>query len=309
MKKNFTKREGALGGVEAFLAVAHHLSFTKAATELGVSTSAIGQTIRTIEQRLGSPLFLRTTRSVGLTEAGQRFLARVAPAFEELVAAAEEVHELGGRPSGRLRIAISRGAYAVYLRPLVASFCSQYPEIELEVAASEQAVDLAREGFDAAIRFGRLVAPDMIAIRLTSPFRMLPAAAPTYLAARGAPRVLSDLAGHACLRMRRDDGGLAPWRLVEDGREIELVVQGPFIGHDYGTLRDAAIDGVGIALAPEPMMIDELSAGRLVPVLDRFAQQFPGLFLCYLGRRQAMPKLRAFIEHVRKHTKVDDIVS
>lgn len=299
MKQRFTIREGALDGVEAFLAVARRLSFTKAAAELGVSTSAVGQSIRTLEGRLGSPLFLRTTRSVGLTEAGQRFLTRVAPAFEELVAAAEEVHDLGGRPSGRLRIAISRGAYAVYLRPMVASFCSRYPEIELEVAASEQVADLAKDGFDAAIRFGRLIAPDMIAIRLTPSFRMLPAAAPSYLAARGTPTVLADLADHACLRIRRDDGAISPWRLIEDGREIELAVQGPFIGHDYGTLRDAALDGVGIVLAPEPMMLDAVASGRLVPVLEHFAQQFPGLFLCYLGKRQAMPKLRAFIDHVR----------
>lgn len=300
MKRRFTMREGALDGVEAFLAVARHLSFTKAATELGVSSSAIGQTIRTLESRLGAPLFQRTTRSVGLSEAGTRFLARVGPAFEELAAAAEEVHDLGGRPSGRLRIAIARGAAAVFLRPVVASFCSTYPEIELEVAASEQAVDLAADGFDAAIRFGQLIAPDMVAIRLTPAFRMLPVASPGYLNVRGRPQSIADLASHACMRLRRSDGSIAPWRLTDDGRETEIEVSGPLIAHDYPTLRDAAIDGLGIAQAPEPILLDAISAGALEPLLADLAPSMPGLFLCHLGQRQTPPKLRAFIDHLKK---------
>src|SRR5690348_9825899 len=171
MKKNFTVRQGALDGVEAFLGVARHLSFRKAATELGVTPSAISQAIRVLEERVGAALFMRTTRSVGLTEAGKRFLARAKPAFEELVAAGEVARDLGQRPAGRLRLSVPPAVVPVLLEPLIASFCRTYPEIEVEIAANEKLVDLANEGFDAGIRFGQFIEADMVAVRLTPPFR------------------------------------------------------------------------------------------------------------------------------------------
>ena len=163
MKQSFTKRQGALDGVEAFLTVAQHRSFRKAAAELGVTPSAIGQAVRVLEARLGATLFLRTTRSVGLTEAGDRFLARAKPAFEELVAAGEVARELGRRPSGLLRLSVPRAVVPILLEPLIASFSEAYPEVEVEIAVSEELIDLAAQGFDAGIRLGQFIAADMIA--------------------------------------------------------------------------------------------------------------------------------------------------
>src|SRR5271167_757845 len=152
MKQNFTVRQGALDGVEAFLRVAEHRNFRRAAVELGVTPSAISQAVRVLEARVGAALFIRTTRSVGLTEAGERFLSRAKPAFKELIAASEAARELGQRPTGLLRLSVPPAVVPILLEPLIASFCQAYPEIELEIAASEELVELATEGFDAGIR-------------------------------------------------------------------------------------------------------------------------------------------------------------
>ena len=152
MKQNFTVRQGALDGVEAALTVAQHRSFRKAAAELGVTPSAMSQAVRALEARIGAALFIRTTRSVGLTEAGEKFLSRAKPAFEELVAASEVARDLGQRPAGLLRLTAPRAVVPILLEPLIASFCQAYPEVEVEIAASEELVDLAADGFDAGIR-------------------------------------------------------------------------------------------------------------------------------------------------------------
>src|SRR5262245_27634002 len=173
MKQNFTVRQGALDGVEAFLSVAQHRSFRKAATELAVTPSAISQAVRALEKRVGAALFIRTTRSVGLTEAGEKFLSRAKPAFEELVAASAVARELGQRPAGLLRLSVPRAVVPILLEPLIASFCLAYPEVEVEIAASEELVHLAAGGFDAGIRFGQFIAADMVAVRLTPPLRLV----------------------------------------------------------------------------------------------------------------------------------------
>src|SRR3954471_23885440 len=203
MKQNFTVRHGALDGVEAFLSVAQHRSFRRAAAELGVTPSAISQAIRALEARVGAVLFLRTTRSVGLTEAGERFFARARPAFEELIAASGAARELGQRPAGLLRLTVPRSVVPILLEPLIASFCQAYPEIEVEIAASEQLVDIAAERFDAGIRLGQFIAPDMIAVRLTKPLPLIVVGSPAYLARAGRPEHPDDLRTHACLRLRR----------------------------------------------------------------------------------------------------------
>src|SRR3984957_13592533 len=171
MKQNLTVRQSALDGVEAFLSVAQHRSFRRAAAELGVTPSAISQAVRALETRVGVALFIRTTRSVGLTEAGERFLARARPAFDELVAAGEAARDLTQRPAGLLRLAVPRAVVPLILERVIASFGQAYPEIELEIAAGPELVDLAAGGFDAGIRLGQFVAPDMVVGRLTPPFR------------------------------------------------------------------------------------------------------------------------------------------
>src|ERR1700760_591601 len=179
MKQNFTVRQGALDGVVAFLSVAQHRNFRKAAAELGVTPSAISQAVRALEARIGAALFIRTTRSVGLTEAGERFLSRAKPAFEELVAASAVARDLGQRPSGLLRITAPRAVMS-HLLALIESFSRAYPEVEVEIAASADLVDIAAEGFDAGIRLGQFIAADMVAVRLTPPFPFVVVGAPDY---------------------------------------------------------------------------------------------------------------------------------
>ncbi|WP_446901788.1 LysR family transcriptional regulator [Burkholderia sp. YIM B11467] len=302
MKQNFTVRQGALDGVEAFLSVARHRSFRRAAAELGVTPSAVSQAVRVLEERIGAALFIRTTRSVGLTEAGERFLSRAKPAFEELVAAGEVARDLGQRPTGLLRLSVPRAVVPILLEPLIASFCRAYPEIEVEIAANEALVDLAAEGFDAGIRLGQFVDADMVAVPLTPPFRLAIVGSPTYFTGRNRPERVDDLREHACLRWRRSSGAIAPWSFNDDNdREIEVAVSGPFIAHDFPTLLGAAVEGLGLAQLPEPMVSEALKAGTLVHVLEPFAPVRPGVFLYYPGRRQIMPKLRAFIDHVKNH--------
>jgi DNA-binding transcriptional LysR family regulator len=303
MKQTFTVRQGALDGVEAFLSVAQHRSFRKAAVELAVTPSAISQAIRTLEARVGAALFIRTTRSVGLTEAGDRFLSRAKPAFEELVAASRIARDLGQRPSGLLRLAVPRAVVPIVLEPLIASFCEAYPEVEVEIAASEEMVDLATGGFDAGVRMGQFIAADMIAVRLTPPFRFIVVGTPGYLARRGRPKHPDDLRGHACLRLRRSNGGLGLWSLNDNGSTIEIAVAGPLIANDYPTMLGAAVEGVGLAQVPAPVATRLVKAGKLVQVLEPFAPICPGVFLYYPGHRQLMPKLRAFIDHVKARAK------
>src|SRR5579859_6054526 len=185
MKQNFTVRQGALDGVEAFLSVAGHRSFRRAAAELGVTPSAISQAVRALEARLGAALFIRTTRSVGLTEAGERFLSRARPAFEELIAASEVARNLGQRPAGLLRLTVPRAVVPILLEPLIASFCAANPEVEVEISASEELVDIAAGGFDAGVRLGQFVAADMVAVRLTPSFPLIVVGSPKYLRRRG----------------------------------------------------------------------------------------------------------------------------
>jgi DNA-binding transcriptional LysR family regulator len=300
VKQNYTVRQGALEGVEAFLAVAQRRSFRGAAAELGVTPSAVSQAVRGLEARLGVALFIRTTRSVGMTEAGQRFLDRAGPAFEELVAAGEDARGFGERPTGHLRLSVPRGVVPLILEPVIASFAQAYPEVELEIAASEEMVDLAAGGFDAGIRMGEFIAPDLVAVRLTPAFPFVVVGSPGYFARHGRPERLGDLRRHACLRRRRSNGALALWSFVEGGERVEVMVSGPLIAHDYPTLLGAALEGVGLVQAPGPLAETLVAEGRLETVLDDIAATTSGVFLYHPGKRQVLPKLRAFIDHLKR---------
>ncbi|RXH35006.1 MULTISPECIES: LysR substrate-binding domain-containing protein [Bradyrhizobium] len=300
MKQNFTMKQGAIDGVEAFLSVARHRSFRKAAAELGITPSAMSQAVRALEARMGVVLFVRTTRSVGLTQAGEQFLSRARPAFEELVAAGAAVRELGQRPVGLLRLAVPRAVVPLILQPVILSFCKAYPGIEVEIAASEERVDLAAGGFDAGIRMGQFIDADMIVVRLSQPFPFVVVGSPDYLRTRTRPKLVDDLRGHACLRLRRPNGSVVPWSFLDGNRTIEAVVSGPLVAHDYPTLIEAAVEGLGLAQVPGPPVKAHISEGRLQAVLTRFATTTPGLFLYYPSKRQILPKLRAFIDHHAK---------
>src|SRR6201996_4292868 len=253
MKQNFTVRQGALDGVEAFLSVALHRSFRKAAAELGVTPSAISQAVRALEARVGAALFIRTTRSVGLTEAGERFLSRAQPAFEELVAASEVARDLGQRPAGLLRLTVPRAVVPILLESLIASFCEAFPEVEVEIAASAELVDIAAGGFDAGIRLGQFIAADMVAVRLSPPFPFVVVGSPEYLRRQGRPERIDDLRQHACLRMRRSNGAIASWSFLRGNKPIEAIVSGPFIASDIPTILGAAVEGLGLAQVPGPL--------------------------------------------------------
>ena len=299
MKQRYTVQRGALDGVEAFLRVAERRSFRAAAADLGVTPSAVSQAVKALEARVGIALFTRTTRSVGLTEAGERFRERAQPAFQEIVAAGNAASYLGAKPSGLLRLAVPRAVVPVVLRPLLASFCAAYPDVSVEIAASEELVDLAKDGFDAGIRLGEFIASDMVAVRLTPSFRLIVVGSPDYLARAGRPRTPSDLASHACVRLRRSSGALANWRLQNDGSPVDLQVSGPLIVHDYPSMLDAALAGVALAQVPEPIAREHVFAGRLTEVLAKFAPTTLGVFLYFPDRKQVSPKLRAFIDHAR----------
>lgn len=279
--------------------MAERRGFRAAAADLGVTPSAVSQAVRALEARMGIALFTRTTRSVGLTEAGERFLERARPAFQEIIAASTAASDLAAKPSGLLRLAVPRAVVPIVLQPLLASFCAAYPDVSVEIAASSELVDLAREGFDAGIRVGELIASDMIAVRLTPSFRMIMVGSPGYLARAGQPRVPSDLAAHACVRMRRTDGSLANWRVQDGDRTIDLAVAGPLIVHDYPSMLDAALSGAVLSQVPEPIAREHLEAGRLEEVLGRYAPSTLGVFLYFPNRKQLSPKLRVFIEHAR----------
>jgi DNA-binding transcriptional LysR family regulator len=302
MKRNFTIRQSALDGVEAFLSVAQHRSFRKAAAELGVTPSAMSQAVRALEVRVGAALFIRTTRSVGLTEAGERFLSRAKPAFEELVAASEVARDLGQRPAGLLRLTVPRAVVPTLLEPLIASFCQAFPEVEVEIAATEELVDIAAGGFDAGIRLGQFIAADMIAVRLSPPFPFVVVGSPEYLRRRGRPERIDDLRAHACLRIRRSNGSIGPWSFLNGNTRIEAMVSGPLIVRDYPTMLGAAMEGMGLAQVPGPIAAGPVEAGKLVRVLEPFAPMAPGVFLYYPSRHQMMPKLRAFIDHVKSRS-------
>ena len=193
-----------------------------------------------------------------------------------------------------------RAVVPILLEPMIASFCKAFPEVQVEIAASEELVDLAAEGFDAGIRLGEFIAPDMVVVRLTPSFPFVVVGSPDYLRGRKRPERIQDLRHHACLRMRRSNGSIAPWSFIEGNKAIEAAVSGPLVAHDYPTLLGAAIQGVGLAQLPGPVAKAAIAERRLQVLLTPFAVSTPGVFLYHPGKRQVLPKLRAFIEHVKQ---------
>ncbi len=294
-----------LDGIEAFLRVAERRSFSAAAVDLGVSPSAISQIIKGLEARVGAPLFMRTTRSVGLTQAGEMFLERAAPAYAGLGDAYEAARNLGNRPAGRLRINLMRGAVQPLFEPIIAGFCETYPEIELEIYAEDALADLSAGGFDAGVRMGESLDADVIAVRLTGPFRFVAVATPGYLEKHGRPESPDELRNHRCVRMRMGSGALMPWTFEKGNREFEVGVTGPVIVNDFTAMMVAVHAGVAMGMTAEPVVKALVASGQLELVLDDFACSTSGLFLYYPSRKQVMPKLRAFIDYVRDYLPDD----
>lgn len=287
------------GQLRAFIAVAEARSFSRAADSLGVSASALSQTIRAFEERIGVRLLNRTTRSVSLTEAGEHLLRGAGPAIGELGRVIERARRLRERPAGLVRLVAFRKAQEV-LQPMLGRFFSQYPEIVLDITFDDAVTDFVAAGFDAAIRLGEVVEADMVVVRLGPDLRQVAVASPAYLARFGTPQTPRDLPQHRCLGWRWDgQARLYNWEFEEGGTWFEVAVSGPLISNSRALLLRAALDGIGIAFALEQRVAPYLADGRLVPLLQEWAGSFPGLCLCYPSQRQMAPALRAFIDALR----------
>jgi len=285
-----------LTSLPTFLAVVRHKSFTAAARELGVTPSAVSQTVRALEDRVGLRLLERTTRSVRLTEAGARFVDRVSPALSDIEAAFESLDELRDVPSGTLRLSVSESACELVLEPVLASFLAQHPRLTLEIDSDPRLRDIVADGFDAGLRLGETLEPDKVAVRVSPDQRAAIVAAPSYFRTHPKPRHPRDLVDHACINFRwATRGTLYRWEFTEDGREFDVEVTGPLVVSGLQPMRRAALDGVGIAYAFESMVADELREKRLVRVLEPYCPPFPGYFLYYPSRRNVPKKLAALI--------------
>ncbi|WP_017462111.1 LysR family transcriptional regulator [Dyella ginsengisoli] len=282
-------------------AVARRRSFAAAAAELGMSPSAVSHAVRLVEDRLKSPLFARTTRSVALTEAGEDFFARALPALQQLAEATEATRALKGVVSGTLRINAPRVALPMALTGLVATLATRHPDLVVDVTCDDALTDIVAQGYDAGVRLGEMVAEDMVAVRLTPPVRAIMVAAPGYLAAYGTPARVADLRAHNCINYRQaSTGGTYAWELRERGKDVTVAVRGTARVSDSLFAIDLALAGVGIAYLFEPLVAGHLRAGRLVQVLPKAAMPEPGLFLYFPRRASEAPKLRVLIDAARE---------
>ena len=289
----------------AFALVAEHKSFGKAAKALGVSRSALSHSMRALEERLGVRLLNRTTRSVAPTEAGERLLARLRPALDEIGAAVEEINALRDTPAGSLRLTVLPTAATTVVAPMIARFLAAYPAIRLEVVAETELRDIVRDRFDAGIRPGTRVERDMVVVPVSGPIRLATFAAPSYLARRGVPRLPRDLQTHACVRLRTPGGGTLPWRFARGDEGFEVQVDGPLIVNEQDLLLRAVADGVGIGHFPADVVTPLVQDGRLALVLEDWALEAAGLFLYYPSRRQVPAHLRAFIDFLKAETRAN----
>jgi len=292
--------------LRAFRLIARHESFTRAAAELEVTASALSQTLRQLEDHVGVRLLQRTTRRVGLTEAGRAFLERISPALNEIDEAVDALRQHGDRPAGTLRIVLPEMVLDHFVGPCVASFMQAWPEVKLDIQVENRLTDLIAEGFDAGIRLGERLAKDMVAIPLGGRQRAVVVGSPAYFARRGRPAHPRDLATHDCLRFRFGSRAIYRWEFAHPtgaskGRWFELDVDGPLTTNDPALSIRAAEDGLGLTYMLEISVREALAAGRLEPVLADWLPPFDGVYLYYPSRQQVPPKLRAFIDHLRQH--------
>ncbi|MFC7738660.1 LysR family transcriptional regulator [Roseomonas sp. GCM10028921] len=285
--------------LEAFLAVARERSFTRAAAKLGVSQSALSQTVRGLEARLGLHLLTRTTRSVAPTEAGERLLRTLGPAFDQIDATLAELNEFREKPSGTIRITAGEHPTETILMPALERLLPDYPNIKIEVDVDNTLTDLVAGRYDAGIRFGEQVAKDMTAVRIGPDMRMAVVGAPDYFARRPRPKVPQNLTEHACINMRLPThGSLYAWELQEGKRELRVHVEGPLVFNYAPLLLRAALAGLGLACVFEDQVQEHLAEGRLVRVLADWCPPFPGYHL-YYPSRQPTPAFSLLVEALR----------
>ena len=293
-----------MADLTAFLAVAEARSFTRAAAKLGMSQSALSQIVRRLEERLGLRLLTRTTRSVAPTEAGERLLQTLAPALGELDASIAALGELRDKPTGTIRITSLEHATETVLWPALTEFLKTYPDITVEVVSDYELADLAAEGFDAGVRLGEHVDKDMIAVRIAPEFRPAIVGAPSYFKNTERPKVPQDLVRHQCINLRLSPTrGHYIWEFAKGGRQPKVRVDGPIAFNAIAMLRQAAVDGLGLANLPEDYVAQHVADGRLVRVLQDWCPPGPGYHLYYPSRRQPTQAFALLIDALRYRTR------
>lgn len=296
----FTMRRDSMDDLATFALVARERSFTRAAAQLGVSPSALSQSIRLLEDRLGIRLLTRTTRSVSPTEAGQRLLATVEPRFDEIRAELARLASYQDQPVGTIRITASEFAAEQVLWPKLAPVLRLYPDIHLEIAIDHGFRDIVADGFDAGVRLGESVEKDMIAVRIGPDARMIAVATPGYFNAAPQPRTPKDLTAHRCVNLRLvSSGTVYAWEFQKGPDQVRVKVQGQVTFNSVNACLQATLDGFGIGFLPEDAAAPALAAGRLTQVLADWCQPFPGLHVYYPSRRQTSPAFRIVIEALR----------
>jgi DNA-binding transcriptional LysR family regulator len=289
--------------LQAFLAVARSRNFSSAARELGVSRSAVSQSVRQLEKELGVVLVARTTRSVSLTEGGRRLLESTSPAVAQIGAALAEVSAKPGEVVGRLRLTVPRSAFPFVIEPVLPKFRQRHPRIEVELVFEDRRVDIVGGGYDAGIRLSEYVERDMVSVRLTEPFRFVVVGAPSYLDERGTPQRPEDLLQHECLTFRSETtGSLYAWELERGKKTWRVPVRGGVVANDGLFCTTWAEQGLGLSYVMEPLVEEQLRKGTLRRVLEPYAASVPGFFLYYPSRSQRSAALGLFVETVREMT-------
>jgi DNA-binding transcriptional LysR family regulator len=289
-----------LDDLHAFVAIARVASFTRAAAQLGVSQSALSQTLRSLEERLGLRLLTRTTRSVAVTEAGERLLRAVGPALDDIGNGLAALSALRDKPAGTIRITAHDHAVKSVLWPALLKMLPAYPDINVEIVIDYGLTDIVAERYDAGVRSGEMVARDMIAMRIGPDMRMAVVGAPSYFATRAIPRTPQDLTAHRCINLRLPThGGLYAWEFENNGREMKLRVEGQLIFNGTGPMLDAALAGFGLAYLPEDSVQPYIDEDRLVRVLSAWCPAYPGYHLYYPNRRQPTPAFTALLNALR----------
>ncbi|MER8835790.1 LysR family transcriptional regulator [Mesorhizobium sp. M0909] len=292
-------RRDSLDDFLTFIAVARERSFTKAAAMLGLSQSALSYSIRTMEERLGVRLLTRTTRSVSLTEAGDRLFRSIAPKFDEIASEIAALSALRDKPAGTVRITTVEHAGETIIWPAMVGLMRDYPDIRVEIIHDYGLADIAADRFDAGVRLGEQVDKDMISARIGPDFRMGVVVAPSYFVSRSRPVTPEDLADHACIPLRLPTGGFAPWEFRKQGRELKVRVQGHAAFNTLAMIRQASLEGFGLAYLPEDLVAYPLEEGRLVRVLEDWCPLRPGYHLYYPSRRQHSPAFALVLETLR----------
>ncbi|PWC37469.1 LysR family transcriptional regulator [Azospirillum sp. TSO35-2] len=288
--------------LHAVAAVAEHRSFRRAALDLGLSTSALSHAIAALERRLGTRLFHRTTRSVALTDAGEQFLARIRPALRAIDEAMTAANDRRDRPAGTLRLNSSEEAARQILRPVVLEFLRRHPDMRIDLVTEGRLVDIVAEGFDAGIRLTDTVPQDMIAVPFGPPQRFAVVGSPGYLARHPLPTTPADLHTHICIRRRMPSGRLYTWEFARQGEELRIDVPGVLTLDSSRLMLEAVLDGAGLAMLAEPMVAQDLAAGRLIRMLEDWTPPFATLGLYYPGHRHVPAGLRAFITLLRERS-------